>query len=110
MSAEFSIAITTTNTRENAQALAALALEKRLAACIQITQVESHYVWKDAIQRDNEFQLQMKIRTCDFNALWAALKAAHPYELPEFIRIDIAEGSPGYLAWMAASTGPLTES
>lgn len=110
MSTEFSIVFTTTNTKESAQALAALALEKRLAACIQIMQVESHYVWKDAIQRENEFQLQMKIRTGDFAALCAALKNAHPYELPELIRIDIAEGSAAYMSWMAASTGPLTES
>ena len=107
---DFSLAISTTNTRESAQALAALALEKRLAACIQITQVESHYIWKDAIQCDNEFQLQMKIRTSDFVALCAALKEIHPYELPEFIRMDIAEASPAYLEWMNASTGPLMES
>ena len=35
-----------------------------------------------------------------FDALRAALEAAHTYELPEVIAIPVVEGSPHYLAWI----------
>ncbi|MBM3609846.1 MAG: divalent-cation tolerance protein CutA, partial [Alphaproteobacteria bacterium] len=99
-SAEFSIAITTVNTREQAERLAAAILEQRLAACIQIAMVDSRYVWKGAVQSQAEFQLQMKIRSSAFDALCTALRAIHPYETPEIIKVEISGGDAAYLSWM----------
>lgn len=104
MAAPFSVVITTTNTKASADAIIAAALEQKLAACVQVFPVVSHYVWKDALQKDDEILLQMKIKTEDYNDLAATIRAAHPYETPEIVRLDIADGDPAYLQWIAAVT------
>ena len=38
--------------------------------------------------------------------LEAAIRAAHPYELPEIVAVPAARGLPDYLAWVAAETAP----
>lgn len=39
-----------------------------------------------------------------YAALEHALRAAHPYELPEIIAVPIERGLPAYLDWVAAET------
>ena len=39
-------------------------------------------------------------------ALEAAIRAGHPYELPEIVALDVARGLPAYLAWVAGETQP----
>ncbi|MND06305.1 Divalent-cation tolerance protein CutA [compost metagenome] len=41
-----------------------------------------------------------------YPALEQALRAAHPYELPEIIAVPIERGLPAYLAWVAGETKP----
>ena len=36
----------------------------------------------------------------------AALKALHPYEVPELICVAISDGSPDYLRWVEESCAP----
>lgn len=100
MSTGCSIVITTTSSQESAEKIIAVVMEKRLAACVQVFPVVSHYVWKDKLQKDDEILLQMKMRTEDYAALEAAIRAVHPYETPEIVRVEIAEGSEEYLDWV----------
>jgi len=39
-----------------------------------------------------------------YSALEAAIRAMHPYELPEIVAVRIERGLPGYLAWVDAET------
>jgi periplasmic divalent cation tolerance protein len=39
-----------------------------------------------------------------YPALEAAIRAGHPYELPEIIAIPLAAGLPAYLDWVEAET------
>ena len=39
----------------------------------------------------------------------AALRAGHPYELPEIIAVPIERGLPAYLDWIDAETRPETK-
>jgi uncharacterized protein involved in tolerance to divalent cations len=34
-----------------------------------------------------------------------AVVAAHPYEAPEVVVVDLVSGAPGYLAWIDEVTG-----
>lgn len=105
MSTDCSIVITTTNSQESVEKIVATVMEKKLAACVQVFPVVSHYVWKDALQKDDEIRLEMKMRTSDYAALEAAIKSVHPYETPEIVRVEIAEGSREYLEWVRDVTG-----
>ena len=39
-----------------------------------------------------------------YAALEAAIRAGHPYELPEIIAIPVERGLPAYLDWVATET------
>jgi periplasmic divalent cation tolerance protein len=39
--------------------------------------------------------------------LQARLPALHPYELPELVAVEVADGLPAYLRWLADATRPV---
>ena len=91
--------------RAAAETLADLLIAKNLAACVNIlAPCRSVYRWKDAVQRDEEHPMLIKTTSERYAALEHALRAAHPYELPEIIAVPIERGLPAYLEWVAAET------
>jgi len=89
----------------SAQALAALLVEQRLAACVSIlAPARAIYRWQGKVETAEEVPLLIKTLAARYDALEAAIKAHHPYELPEIVAIPIACGLPGYLAWIEAET------
>jgi periplasmic divalent cation tolerance protein len=101
MSAKFSIVITTIDSDQGARSIATAVLSSRLAACVQIFPMRSHYVWNDEMREENEFFLQMKAPTDNFEALAALIREIHTYDIPEILRVDIADGDRAYLSWVA---------
>jgi len=100
----FCVAQTTIDDEIRANELAAALVTGKLAACVQISEVASHYVWKGAAAREKEFLLAAKIRRADFDAVAAAIRALHSYELPEIIATPIIAGDPAYLDWLRRQT------
>ena len=93
--------------RASAERLAELVVEKNLAACVNIlAPCRSVYRWKDAVQHDEEHPMLIKTTRERYPALEQALRAGHPYELPEIIAVSIERGLPAYLEWIAAETKP----
>ena len=91
--------------RAAAERLADTLIEKRVAACVNIlAPCRSVYRWKGATQHDEEHPLLIKSTGDAYPALEAAIRAAHPYELPEIIAVPIERGLPAYLVWLAAET------
>ena len=91
--------------RAAAERLADLMLEKRLAACVNIlAPCRSVYRWKGAVQHDEEHPLLIKTTAERYPELESAVRAAHPYELPEIIAVPVERGLPAYLEWVAAET------
>ena len=91
--------------RAAAERLAALLIEQRLAACVNIlAPCRSVYRWKGAVQRDEEHPMLIKTTAGRYAALEKVLRAGHPYELPEIIAVPIERGLPAYLDWVAAET------
>lgn len=91
--------------RAAAERLAETLVRQRLAACVNLlAPCRSVYRWKDALQRDEEHPLLAKTTTERYAALEAAIRAAHPYELPEIVAVPIDRGLPDYLSWIAAET------
>lgn len=91
----------------SAQALAARLVAERLAACVNIlAPCRSVYRWQGAVEDAQEIPLLIKTTAARYAALESAIRAAHPYELPEIIAVPIARGLPDYLSWVAAETLP----
>jgi periplasmic divalent cation tolerance protein len=92
--------------RTSAQSLARSLVEARLAACVSIgTPVESLYHWQGQIETAQEFTVAVKTRSERYAAVEAAIRARHPYELPEIIAVPVIDGLAPYLDWIARETG-----
>lgn len=88
-----------------ADAVARHLVEKRLAACVnRLSPVHSIYRWQGKIEECSEITLLIKTTQKQYAQLEAAIKALHPYELPELIGVPIAAGLPGYLVWIVQET------
>ncbi len=100
------LVITTLATREQALALARDLVERRLAACAQITAIDSVYRWQGAVEQDSEFRLLLKTHADGYAALEAAIRAQHPYELPAIHAIATTQAYAPYAEWVESSTRP----
>jgi len=99
------LVLTNVPDRAVAEKLAGMLIEKRLAACVNIlAPCRSVYRWKGAVQHDEEHPMLIKTTQERYAALEQALRAGHPYELPEIIAVTIERGLPAYLDWVAAET------
>jgi len=90
--------------KSSARAIACKAVEERLAACVNIvSSVESVYRWEDRIQQDSECQLVLKTATAKVSALQSLVLAMHPYDVPEWLVLDVASASDEYQKWIINS-------
>ncbi len=93
--------------RPAAEKLAVALVQERVAACVNIlAPCASVYRWKGVVQHDEEHPLLIKTTREAYAALEAAIRARHPYELPEIVAVPIERGLPAYLDWLAAETTP----
>jgi periplasmic divalent cation tolerance protein len=91
--------------RAAAERLAGALIEQRVAACVNIlSPCRSVFRWKSAVQSEEEHPVLIKTTAERYDALEAAIRAGHPYELPEIIAVPIERGLPAYLAWVDAET------
>ncbi|MDJ0741195.1 MAG: divalent-cation tolerance protein CutA [Gammaproteobacteria bacterium] len=80
-------------------------VESGLAACVNIgAPVTSIYQWQGQIEQGQEVMLTIKTASSRLAAVEQAIRADHPYELPEVIAVPITAGSADYLAWIDACT------
>jgi periplasmic divalent cation tolerance protein len=98
------LVFTSVPNRAAADRIAGMLIEKRLAACVNILACRSVYRWKGAVQHDEEHPVLIKTTSERYAELEAALRAAHPYELPEIVAVPIERGLRAYLDWVAAET------
>ncbi len=90
-----------------ARALAGTLIEQRLAACVNIlAPCRSVFRWEAAIEDAQEWPMLIKTTAERYPALEAAIRAQHPYELPEIVAVPVSMGLAGYLDWVGAETAP----
>ena len=87
-------------TKEQASTISKHLVANRLAACVQITKIDSVYVWDGECQEDNEFLLLIKTEKSKFPEIEEAVQRLHDYDVPEIRGVDITDGSHDYLAWI----------
>jgi periplasmic divalent cation tolerance protein len=98
------IVLTTVGPEFDAKALAHALVEARLAACVNIVErIQSVYRWEGRVQDDAEQLLIIKTVDTRLDALRAELFKRHPYDVPEFVVLPIANTSEAYGAWLLGS-------
>ncbi len=98
--------VTTVATREQAQAMARSLVENRLAACAQISAIESVYRWEGAVQQEPEFRLVAKTTDARWPAIEAAIRSRHPYALPQIVAFALDPVDRAYADWVASQSAP----
>ena len=100
------VVLSTCGSEEEAREIARGLVEKRLAACVNVTPgIRSIYHWQGAIEEDSEYLLAIKSRRDLFEQLRAQLEKAHSYDVPEVIALPVVDGSAAYLNWMDRELG-----
>lgn len=101
---------TTVPTESDAERIGARLVDERLAACVQVVgPIRSTYRWQGGVEEAEEWLLLVKTTVARYEAVAAAIGAAHPYDEPELIALPVVAGSAGYLAWVAESVAPSPE-
>ena len=82
---------TTADSLEDARKLATTLVEQKLAACAQISEIESFYTWKNNVQNDQEFRIMFKTTKEKYKDVKKAILKIHSYDLPAIYAVDVDE-------------------
>lgn len=92
--------VTTLGTRDEARSMARALVERKLVACAHVSEIESFYIWQDALHEEKEFQLVCKTTGDRYQAVESAIRELHPYELPDIHARSIEPIYPPYADWL----------
>lgn len=101
---DYCLISTTTDSKENADAITQLLLEKKLIACVQSTVIQSAYHWQRQIIKTEEILLQMKTKRSLFEKVQTEIEHLHTYDVPEIIMVPMAGANLRYLQWIEEET------
>lgn len=97
------VVVTTVGSPEEARAMARSLVERRLAACAQITPIESFYRWKGVVENEPEWRIVFKTVRSRCAELEQAIRELHTYELPAIHTITLDAVYSPYADWIAES-------
>jgi periplasmic divalent cation tolerance protein len=98
------VVLNTCGSEAEAERLARLLVDQRLAACVSIVpRMRSFYRWNGAIESTEEWLLLIKSSRPLFERLRAVLENAHSYEVPEVVALPVVDGAAPYLDWLEAN-------
>ena len=101
------IALVTAPDDETAARIARALVEEGLAACVNLLPgIRSIYRWEGEVEDTPEVLLVVKSRTECAARLEQRVRALHPYEVPELLRIAPTGGSEAYLLLVRGSCTP----
>jgi periplasmic divalent cation tolerance protein len=105
---KYVVVLVTCGSRAEARRIARNVVARRLAACANLLEspVQSVYRWKGKVEEAREFLLLIKTSERRLAPLRAEVEKLHSYDVPEFIALPIAAGSPKYLKWLADCVAP----
>ncbi|MDE2593252.1 MAG: divalent-cation tolerance protein CutA [Burkholderiales bacterium] len=91
---------TTVASAQEAQAMARALVERQLAACAQINQIESVYTWQGAVQQSAECRILFKTTANLYPAVEAAIRELHSYDLPAIYAVAFEQAYEPFAAWV----------
>lgn len=102
--AKYCVVLSTAPSLEEGRRIARELVERRLVACVNLVPgVESVYRWDDKVESAAEVLLVMKTLAQKADAVAAAVREIHGYEVPELIVLPIIGGLETYLNWIETS-------
>ena len=71
-----------------------------MAACVNITEVNSIFKWQGKLENEDERLLIIKSIHDNFPKLEEYVKTNHSYDCPEIIAMDVVQSSKEYAQWI----------
>ena len=97
------VVLTTLGNAADARAFVTALVEQRLVACgTLLPGAASIYRWEGKLTEEGEVVVLLKTDRGKWDALCAAVKARHPYQVPELLALPVERGLDGYLSWLAS--------
>ena len=97
--------VTTAGSRDEAGAIARGLVERRLAACVQISgPISSTYWWQDQIESSEEWLCTVKTQRALYEHVEATIRQLHSYDEPEILATAVVAASRGYADWLSQET------
>lgn len=93
--------MTTTDSVDEARSIAAALVERKLAACVHVSSIQSFYTWHGSVQNDDEFRVLVKTTDARYADVEAAILELHSYDLPAIVAFDFTTGYGPYSEWVA---------
>jgi len=103
MKKNFMIIKTTYPNLRDSKKLAKILLEKKLAACVQFSKIESSYFWEGKIVADKEILVSIKTKADFYLKIEEIIQKNHSYKIPQILGITIDKASPSYLNWIESN-------
>jgi periplasmic divalent cation tolerance protein len=108
LTTEVCVVLVTAPTVELAATIGRTLVDEGLIACANLVPgVRSIYRWQGKVCDEAEVLLVLKTRSDGFEAVRARVVALHPYDVPEVVKLDVADGHAPYLAWVLGSLGDM---
>lgn len=98
------VIVSTYPSKKSISRVARIVVEKKLAACVNYTKVNSVYTWKNKIQDTTEFLALFKTTSDSKQKLKETIARSHPYEVPEIVELEMDNVSLPYMKWLEEST------
>ena len=87
----------------NGEMIAESLIKEHLAACVNISSVNSCYLWEGKLNQDREALLIIKTEQTRIERLISRIRELHSYDLPEIVVLPIIDGYQPYLEWISQS-------
>ncbi len=91
---------------EVAEAAAQALVRERVLACATVTTGKAFYAWEGREVAEPSAVLQGKTTAARADEARKRIRASHPDKVPEILVLEIADGHPDYLAWIAEQVAP----
>jgi periplasmic divalent cation tolerance protein len=99
------ICLTTVAMLDDADRVAAILLDRSVAACVQIEgPIRSHYLWEHQRRCDEEYRLVIKSSLRAWPLLQSILSDVHPYDEPQILMWVVSDSAQGYREWILSQT------
>jgi len=98
------IIVSTFPSKQSVTSIANKLVKKKLAACVNITNISSIYAWKGKIENQSEYLALFKTSKKNQSKLKKELQKLHPYDIPEIAEINVDSINQSYLKWLVDST------
>lgn len=97
---DYCIVLTTFDKRDECESIINQLVELKLAACVQIFNIDSFYRWEGKLANEKEIVALIKTKYSLYKEIEIFIKENHSYTTPEIIVIPLIDGSMEYFNWI----------